>query len=671
MKARTVNETLNDWMVTMVKRARQAATAFFRQESFVIRWIVAGIVSLGVVSLGEYAVASRQFEQRFLEHIAEEFGTHIAEMKIPATASRNETLLALERVVQDIAGQDEVLYVGVFDSEGQEVIATARGDEEIDPADLEDVVASQRPVFAKEVDPGERQQSDRYEFILPVSTPTGVLAMKIDKRSGEIGQFLSDLRQREILGLVAVTLIAVPMSYLLGGRTLRRRHSEAHRLSSTDELTGIPGRRPFRPLLGAALIDPANAWVSLAIFDIDHFKDVNDTMGHSYGDRVLMALGQSFDALRASDTAFRLGGDEFAIVLPGIRDPETKDVLERVRGALAKRIPEVTISAGVASVRHEDMVSMQELWERADSALYHAKRLGRNRTVAFSSLTAGVTVAADKLDAVHDLCNSKIGCSVAFQPIWDLSRGCILGHEALLRLPSDLPLGGPAEAFELADRVGLAAELDAIARREVLEAVRTTPWSGGWLFINVHPAALREFDFNAFAVEVIAAGLSHTDVVLEITEHADLDNASNIRGLKRASACGFRLALDDLGSGNAGLRALNQAQFEVIKLDRAVTSRLGIDPAADAVLAAASAFVRGTGGWVIAEGIEDKDRLDAVLADSTPRVPSALHFAGQGYLLGYPVGRPQPMNQQHALLDNPQAPPVSNISEPMDGPSVR
>lgn len=655
-------------MATMVKRARQAASAFIRQQNFLIRWVVAGILSLSVVSLAEYAVASRQFEQHLLGHIADDFRTHIAEVKIPATASRDETLLALERVVQDIAGQDDVLFVGVFDSEGQEVIATRTGGEELDPADLEDVVTSQRPVFMKDVGSDELQQSDRYEFILPVPTPAGVLAMKIEQRSVMIGQLLGDLRQLNILGSVAVMLIAVPLSYLLGGRTLRRRHSEAHRLSSTDELTGIPGRRPFRPLLSAALADPANVWVSLAIIDIDHFKEVNDTMGHSYGDRVLRALGQSFDALRASDTAFRLGGDEFAVVLPGIRDPETTDVLGRVRGSLAKRIPEVTISAGVASVRNEDMVSMQELWERADSALYQAKRLGRNRTTAFSSLTTGVTVAADKLDAVHDLCDSKIGCSVAFQPIWDLSRGCILGHEALLRLPPDLPLGGPAEAFELADRIGLAAELDALARHEVLEAVSTTSWTGGWLFINVHPAALCELDFDAFAVEVIAAGLSHTDIVLEITEQADLDNASNIRALKRASARGFRLALDDLGSGNAGLRALNHAQFEVIKLDRAVTARLGIDPAADAVLAAASAFVRGTGGWVIAEGIEDKDRLDAILADSTPRVPSALPLAGQGYLLGYPVARPQPLNQQHALLNNPQAAPVSNNLEPVNRP---
>ena len=93
---------------------------------------------------------------------------------------------------------------------------------------------------------------------------------------------------------------------------------------------------------------------------------------------------------------------------PTRRTARRQTVLERVRASFARRMPGVTISCGVASVRHEDTVSLQELWERADSALYQAKRLGRDRTVAFSNLTVGVTVAADKLDAVHDLCDSGV-----------------------------------------------------------------------------------------------------------------------------------------------------------------------------------------------------------------------------------------------------------------------
>lgn len=125
---------------------------------------------------------------------------------------------------------------------------------------------------------------------------------------------------------------------------------------------------------------------------------------------------------------------------------------------------------------------------------------------------------------------------------------------------------------------------------------------------------------------------------------------SDTSALKRARARGFKLALDDLGAGNAGLRALTHTQFDVIKLDRRVISRLGIDPAADAVVAAATAFVRNTGGWVIAEGIEDRFQLDAVLDDSTWRSTNPAMLAGLGYLLGYPATDPQTLEARLDLL---------------------
>jgi len=389
-------------------------------------------------------------------------------------------------------------------------------------------------------------------------------------------------------------------------------------------------------LLQATLADPDVPSVALALIDVDRFKRLNDHLGHSYGDRVLVALGESFEALRSYDSAFRLGGDEFAVVLPHADDEQAVDVLERVRACLETRVPGVTVSCGVTSVRPEEQVSLQELWERCDSALYEAKRLGRARTVSFTAIASGITATADKLDAVAALLEDDRGLAVAFQPIWDLRRGRIVGHEALLRLPHDQPLDGPAEAFELGHRLGVAAELDASARRAVLRAVGVRRWEG-LLFIHVHPDALRGLDVDSLVAEVSAAGLSHEDVVLEVTEQADLDNPENIRTLKRAHALGFRLALDDMGQGNAGLRALTHVRFDVIKLDRQVIARLGVDPASDATVAAATTFVLRTGGWVIAGGIEDLQKLDAIVAVTDRRATTVPIIAGQGYLLGRPA----------------------------------
>ena len=638
----------------MLSKLFAALFAGAQRHSFVIRWAIAVSVSLAVVSLAQYAMSSRELEKTLLQHASRDFDAHLEHLAdgLQETSTPQERLLVLSDELEDLSASEEgVAYAGVFDADGVELWATDPGREALDAADLRYVIDEQRTRAREDQDPTEQAQERRFVYLLPVASPEGPLVLNVEQRSHVIGLVLSQHKRQQILGLLGSILLAVPMSYLLGGRTLRRRHQQTHDLANRDELTGILGRRAFRPLLGAALANTTNAPVSLALIDIDHFKGVNDRLGHSYGDRVLVALGQSFDELRASDTAFRLGGDEFAVVLPDTADRDVTEVLERVRASFAKRVPGVTISCGVASVRPADAVSLQELWERTDSALYQAKRLGRSRTVSFSTLTVGVTVAAEKLDAVNDLCNGNAVCTAAFQPIWDLRGGYILGHEALLRLPVTMPLDGPAEAFELADRIGRADELDALARRVVLEAVKATPWPGGLLFVNVHPAALRGFDFDAFAADVIAAGLAHTDVVLEVTEQADLDNPTNVRALKLARAAGFKLALDDLGAGNAGLRALTHTQFHVIKVDKQVISRLGIDPAADAVVAAATTFVRNTGGWVIAEGIEDRSKLDAVLDDSTWRSADTPALAGQGFLLGYPAKDPQALDAHLDLLD--------------------
>jgi len=640
----------------MADKVFTALVAVVRRHMFVLRWIFAVSVSLTLVSMVQYAVASRELEKSVLGHTTRDFEARIDQLaeELQTVGTPRERSQVLAEAIHDVStSEDGVLYVGVFDADGIEIVSTDPGLETISASDLRYVIAGQHARAREDSDAAARGKGRRFVFLIPVHSPDGPLVVQIEQSIHIMNLVLSQERRQQLLGLLGSILVAVPLSYLLGGKALRRRDNEARQLAGRDELTGILGRRPFRPLLSAALASTDNESVSLALIDIDHFKGVNDRLGHSYGDRVLVALGQSFEELRASDTAFRLGGDEFAVVLPDAGDREATEVLERVRESFAKRIPGVTISCGVASVRRDERIALQELWERTDSALYQAKRLGRSRIVPFSSLTVGVTVAAAKLDAVHELCDGKIECTAAFQPIWDLSGGCILGHEALLRLPVTVPLNGPAEAFDLADRIGKASELDALARNAVLRAVSAKPWPGGLLFVNVHPAALRDLDFDAFAAEVIAAGLAHTDVVLEVTEQADLDNPTSIRALKRARGTGFKLALDDLGAGNAGLRALTHTQFHVIKVDRQVISRLGIDPAADAVLAAATTFVRNTGGWVIAEGIEDKLQLDTVLEDSMWRSASSPALAGQGFLLGYPASDPRALDAHLDLLEHP------------------
>ncbi len=644
----------------MASRSWGAFGTALRRQSFLVRWTSAVAISVLAVGALEYAYASYQLEQRLVDQAADELMLDVGELeeRVARADSASAELAVVGAELDDIAARDDTLHVAVFDAAGNLVLDLDSADAEAVSADrLAQVISSDSPLSQKEQDEGELSDENRYEFLLPLRTSQGVLVLEIDQRPELIAGLLADLRERKLLGLLLVVVCTVPLSYLLGGRSLRRRQHHADRLADTDPLTGITGRRPFRPLLQAALAGPVDTTVALVLIDIDQFKRVNDRLGHSYGDRVLVALAASFDTLRTGDRAFRLGGDEFALVLPGAHDGLAEGAVDRVRNDLHARMPGITISCGVASVRVDDRISVQELWERADSALYEAKRLGQARTSTFTEISKGVMATADKLDAVARLLEHERALSVAFQPIWDLRRRRIVGHEALLRLPPGLPLSGPAEAFELARRLAVAEDLDAAARRTALRAVREQPWQGA-LFLNVHPDALRCLDVDLLVHDVRAAGLEVGDVVLEVTEQADLDNPEHIRTLKAAHACGFRLALDDMGQGNAGLRALTHVRFDVIKLDKQVIARLGTDPASDAAVAAATTFVTSTGGWVIAEGIEDAQLLDRVLNDCESAPQQSMILGGQGYHLGRPAPRPWPIDTSlEGVLDDDESSP--------------
>jgi diguanylate cyclase (GGDEF)-like protein len=638
---------------------------------FLVRWVLAVAVAVTVAGLVEYEFSAQHLERSIVkestaEYLAEVHGLEeVLAADLAPQVRQQQIKEELEHLVQTYGTQ----YVALFDAEGAVVgVAGEDGQESeggpeedaVDPRKVRSVASSEQPITGIEEEEGEAGEEGRYEFLLPVRVPGGTLVLEMDQNAEVVGDLLSDLRLAKATGLLIAVLLAVPLSYLLGGRALHRRQRHAERTADTDALTGLAGRRPFRPALEAALADPTAVPVTLALLDIDEFKQVNDRLGHSYGDLVLIALAESCEALRASDTAFRLGGDEFAVVLPHSDDETAVEVLERVRRALAIRAPGITFSCGVASARPDEAVAVQELWERSDAALYEAKRRGRRQTVTFTAMSSSLTVSVDKLEAVSVLLAADSAITVAFQPIWDLHQGSVLGHEALLRLPPDTPIGGPQEAFDLAERLGLAAELDARARRAVLQSVRARDWQG-LLFINIHPAALRPLDVQAFAAEVTAAGLEPADVILEVTEQASLDNPELIRVLKRARALGFRLALDDMGQGNAGLRALTHVGFDVVKIDRAVIARLGTDPASDATVAAATTFVQRSGGWVIAEGIEDLHMLDAVRDGTHGPTYTLPVLAGQGYLLGRPAATPLAIDTRLDVISpsDPEFPPIA------------
>jgi diguanylate cyclase (GGDEF)-like protein len=623
--------------------------------SFTVRWVFAVSAAMLVAGLIEYGVARQHIIDRGLEdsrRTYEAVAGRLEQLLVADTnpLQREQSIAAEVRHLQHSQG---TVYVGLFDAAGTLIVRGGDGDggasDHADASRFSEVLSSGETTVETEAEIGGRGIT-RYEFLVPVSAPEGTLILEIDQHADIITALIGDLGPHKIVGLFTAIVVAIPLSYVFGGRSLQRHQMRTKQQADGDPLTGLAGRRPFKPLLEAALTDTRYAVTSLVLLDIDGFKQINDRLGHSHGDRVLQGLADSFQVLPGTDTPFRLGGDEFAVILPGSDEDRAADALDQVRADLAKRFPGVTFSAGIAASSDESL-TLTELWERSDAALYEAKRLGRRRSISFKSMAEGHTVSAEKIDELTALVSSNAQLNVAFQPIWDLRRGVVLAHEALLRLPAGSRINGPQEAFDLAERLGIAAALDARARLAVLAAVGSQHWEG-LLFLNLHPDALPCFDLDRLVSELAAAGLEPEDVVLEVTEQAGLNHPDSIRTLRHAQDRGFRLALDDMGKSNAGLHALRLVRFDIIKIDGDVISRLDNDPSAVATVAAAVTFVQQAGGWIIAEGIEEPGMLTMLLqrglAGAALQQPV---IAGQGYLLGRPSERPVGLDTHLAVLD--------------------
>ena len=394
--------------------------------------------------------------------------------------------------------------------------------------------------------------------------------------------------------------------------------------AKTDGLTGLLNHRGSQERLRAALEESGGAAVSVVVLDLDHFKKVNDRYGHAEGDRVLAETARRLRAVvRETDAVGRLGGEEFVLVLPGMDAADAREAAERARAAVA----EVSVggqplecSAGVAA-HPADALDAPELLAAADAALYAAKDGGRRRTCRYRAHLARRPSPGDELVEIEALLQTPGVIVPFFQPVLELTTGRVSGYEALARFQTASPRS-PDEWFAQAHRVGLGAELEALAVAAALAAPGRPP--GAFLAVNVSPRALVSESLMA----ALPSDLS--SVVIELTEHdyfvADDAFGDRLAALRRRGA---RVALDDAGSGYAGLQQVIRVAPEILKLDRALVHGAHADPAKVALLEALISFAATTGSVVCAEGIEDLADL-RVLADLDATY-------AQGYALARPA----------------------------------
>ncbi|MBV9736333.1 MAG: EAL domain-containing protein [Acidisphaera sp.] len=433
------------------------------------------------------------------------------------------------------------------------------------------------------------------------------------------------------LGLMLLLVLrVVPL------RLMRRALDRAAFLSAHDLLTGLPNRALLADRLEQALSAARRSDLKVAMLclDLDHFKEVNDTLGHAAGDALLQAVAARLHGcLRDTDTLARTGGDEFAIIQPAIRHPRdaetvAKRLLDSMRGPVTLDGNQVFVGVSIGIAINEDGADAGELTKQADVALYQAKAAGRS---GFCFFAPEMNFGLQHRRALENDLRSTIdqgALAVHYQPQIDVASGKIVGAEALMRWtrPGHGPVP-PSQFIPIAEETGLIVPMGAWLLGKACSDAAGWPASMQ-VAVNVSPV---QFRFNGFVDVVRGAlaqsGLDPRRLELEVTEGILLnDTQETLLILAELRGLGVRLAMDDFGTGYASLGYLQKFRFDKIKIDRSFVQNLGVDPNAGAIVRAVVGLSDALGMATNAEGVESEDQLDMLRAHGCREIQGFLYW---------------------------------------------
>lgn len=456
--------------------------------------------------------------------------------------------------------------------------------------------------------------------------------------------------------------------------TERKMNDERLRfLATRDHLTGLPNRALFRERLedAVAAADSQGHLVGIFFVDLDHFKNINDTMGHHVGDRVLQAVGRRLESyVRPGDMVCHLSGDEFTIILDTLHDVQeaarlAEHLLEHLSQPFEVEGREIYTSASIGIVIYPDNAeTIGNLLKNVDTAVHQAKRQGRNTFTFYTEKLSEHMVRRLQIENGLRRCLERRELRVVYQPKVDLESGEVIGAEALLRwISDDLGFVSPGEFIPIAEETGLIVPIGDWVLREVCRQI------DAWLnegrapmrvAVNLSARQFRETSLTSQIMDILnTTGLNAELLELELTESMLVENADEaIQALWALKGIGISLSIDDFGTGYSSLSYLKRFPIDSLKIDQSFVRDIPDSNDDMSITKAIISMGRSLELKLVAEGVETYDQAAFLRANGC-------HVA-QGYLFSKPVSA----DEFAAFVDGHRPDRVRELPRMEEGPEA-
>lgn len=484
-------------------------------------------------------------------------------------------------------------------------------------------------------------------------------ALPLRRNGVPIGAFTLYAREVNAFDEAAHKLLAemaVDISYALDNfaREAEQKRAEEHiqLLAHFDQLTGLPNRALFNDRIKYAISSAqrSNKQLAVLFLDLDHFKNINDTLGHSIGDALLVQLAKRLKSVvREQDTVSRQGGDEFILVLPDTDADGAVHVAEKLLRAVADSYQieqlelNVTSSIGIA-IYPDDGADFESLYKNVDVAMYRAKQDGRNNYRFFTQEMQAHSIRHLKLENALRHALKRDQLRLHYQPQVSLQDGRIIGAEALLRWQHpELGMISPAEFIPIAEASGQILQIGEWVLRTAAHQMKS--WMDGGIepmviAVNLSAVQFRQVHLPELVTRILEeVQLPPQYLELELTEGVAMDDPLGaIAVMNDLHECGVRMSIDDFGTGYSSLSYLKKFKVYKLKIDQSFVRDISEDPEDKAIVAAIIGMASSLGMRTIAEGVETAGQL------------SFLRNQGCNEVQGYYFSKPLPADQFEAYV---------------------